>query len=604
MSNNPTILITNPNGTNITWSGPVSTGNTNKYSGTDASGLNYTQVNTFNSSGNIVAISYIYESALSTNQASGMTEYLIKNYKIYSVSQGVATLEAQYSITYFANNFTALTGSASDPSGSQLTHDVSGNQLYSFNYIYTYKPYTVSSGNATVDSSSNWLYFPDASGNTQIASEFVPFESFLVNPNGGVMNFELLYDSSANILVDASGNNGLFKGIFTNMIVNVSDPSGNYYLAASVNYDPSGLVSYNLVNVSPSTPDATNSSAGLESSIFGFFVDLSGNEITLIAPNGNIYHPTTYVWQYADITVNGDASVSFVGPVIVELMTVLQEVVDDNVDATIQSIQDIITSINSSTFQFGNYQDYAELISEVNTYTSNLNNAKVNLNLEQITYLEQYASNVQSMTNLFGQMVIQLQSAQLVDTTTITQRMLTALTTISDGLNNLKAFKLAIAQQNLLKISSAFTNIANSITALYGGVTSIPNNNVSVPALLLLQESLWYFVNGENPTKDGSGNWVLWSNSNIPVYADFWKNKFGLSQQDRNDLNGALNLIKSLNLNVNNNIQIALNSPEIVGLKNSLQGFQALNSGLQGAELALVNKLASIGFKVQLRPAF
>lgn len=587
---------------------------TDTWTAIDPSGNKYTRNYTFNG-GNMLAISLIVKTGqLNPSTTTSMTQ----TYYIYTINMVgsvlTPTLVSKYELDYNATA-NAITGNASDPSGSTLTHDASGNQLYSYNYLYTYKPYNIVNGVATVVDASGYMYFPDASGATSY--QLTPFENFLVKPSGlgDIVNFDLLFDYNAKI-VDASGPDGSKIGIFTDMLIQVTDPSGIFYLAPSLTLsDISGIVNYNLVHIPDMSGGYTVDTSGY---LYKYFVDISGTNVNIVMvdASGNVmvdssgneimYHPSVFVWQYADITIGPSGIATFHGPVIVQLMDLVQQVVDSDVDSIIANVNTIITNINNANFNFGNYADYQELITSINAYVNDLNSAKIELNIEQVTYLEQYALNVQSMSNLFGQMVIQLQTVELVDSKGIAQRMLSALQIIQTGLYNLKAFKLAIAEQNLLKISAALLNISNKVSQLYAGISgsTIANSTSDKPGrLLMLQESLYYFANGAPALNSETGKYYLYSLPTVSAYREFWTDNFDLIASDKADLTRANNLIKSLQSNASNNINLVMSNPQVRQLQNSLAGFKDLSLGLQQAQLNLVQKLALIGFKVQLKPA-
>ena len=113
-------------------------------------------------------------------------------------------------------------------------------------------------------------------------------------------------------------------------------------------------------------------------------------------------------------------------------------------------------------------------------------------------------------------------------------RIKTALSTIYEGLQAMKSFKLAISQQNLLKVSQCLLNMSSKLDLLYESVqfTTIllPNVSPSTYAvdytsfgpLFNLQESIWYFANGL-PTgvpmvKTGSDGLTYYQSSNSSAY--------------------------------------------------------------------------------------
>jgi hypothetical protein len=180
--------------------------------------------------------------------------------------------------------------------------------------------------------------------------------------------------------------------------------------------------------------------------------------------------------------------------------------------------------------------------------------------------------------------------------------MKSALIIINDGLSQLKAFKLAIGQQNLLKISDSLLNISSSIKQLYGDISgNIITSSTNVPPLLKLQESLYYFVNGVPENITVQGYKILGTANTIQAYYinetnNFWYNTFSLNNTEKTDITNALNLINSLNSNIGNNVNLVMNNPDVQNLRNSLLGFQNLNNSLLSAQLALASRLGGLGF--------
>lgn len=607
---------------------------TAQYKTTDANGNQYLELATIDVNGNLLEATIVEQ--IDQINANNLITDASKTYFLYDVDDGILNLVVKYRIDYEAQNITTVSSPnqvGTDANGNPVfgpITDPSGNPLYQFTFKYLY---------------NHWLY--DASGNethnvidqvlidsanltpstvTTYAISWYPFENFLFNNTAQLFNFDMFLQY----------NNGQYP------VIQDIDSSGikHYY---SVTYNAQGEERISPTNLRLSelqyfTLDSNGNMLDINNNVVQ---DVSGNKpsgpyliLTSNAPNGsgatlNVTDPITgqtvstpvviFNYAFANIVVDPvTGEVSFDGPVLIQLNNMLVYE-DTSVDNCCIQINNMISDINNSTFKFGKLDDYQELITEVNTYTTNLDAAKIQLDIEQVQYLEQYAANIQSMTGLFGQLVIQLNSASLVDSESICQRIKTALTTIYDGLQGIKAFKLAIGQQNLLKISQCILSMSSKLNSLYGNITLVtsvtishnsntynPVNPSSVGALFKLQESLWYFAEGlPSVTAVGSNGTTYYqsfSNSQYWFAESFYVSNFNLSTSDQNDLSAALTLISNLNNNISDNVNMVINNPDVVNLQNSLNAFNGYNSNLQSAKNNLVYKLGLAGFKLSFRP--
>ena len=613
---------------------------TAQYKTIDVSGNQYMELATIDASGNLLEATIIEQMDVIDPSYNNLITAATKTYYLYDVDAGALNLVVKYSIDYQANGIMLVPSSnqvATDISGNSIfgpVTDPSGNPLYQFSYKYIYNHwnYDSTTGSVTHDVSGNVLIdsvFSSPSVITTYAISWYPFENFLFNTTSALFNFDMFlqYNIAGQYPVisdiDISGNKHYYGFTF--------DVSGNHQISPA-NLKLSELEYYTL--------DTSGNMFDISGNIV---IDTSGNNVsgqylllTSNSPNGTdatfmATDPITlslvstpvvmFNYAFADITVNPDThEVSFSGPILVQLNNMLVYT-DPTVDNCCIQINNMISDINSSQFKFGKLDDYQQLITEVNTYTNNLDAAKIHLDIENVQYLENYAANIQSMTSLFGQLVVQMNSTSLVDSESLCQRIKMALTTIYDGLMSLKAFKLAIGQQNLLRISQCILSMSSKLNTLYGSITYItgvtingnsslhPVNTDSVGALFKLQESLWYFADGL-PDTSAIGNdsptaityYQSYSNTAYWFPASFYTSNFDLSSTDQNDLSAALSLITNLNNNMGDNINMVVNNPDVINLKNSLGNFQDYNAKLLLAKNNLVYKLGVAGFKLSFRP--
>ena len=572
-----------------------------------------------------------------TDGPSGIISGATSNYFFFEVvtdsSGTVMAIEQtnQYDIVFAASNFTAVNV---DSAGYNVTGDSAGGPLWNFDYSYVYVPYTVS---FSVDSTGT----PIASlvpgtpvhltsttdlKNTRVnAISFIPFESYIMSANGNLLNFDLFYNwnnlNNIPLIQAISGGQTYYlaytldaithQPTLTNIPVVITDSTGKVY-------DQNGNLLTNTID------SAGNYISGSFNAFAGPYITTIGGSVlvnyTTTAADGQagnvIQVPTSIVvYEFADFTIDSTGKVQFKGPVIVELVNMLEEVDDTTVDECCNQINNMITSINQNKYNFGTFSNYQELIKDVNDYTTSLDQAKISLNIEQVTYLEQYAANVSQMSNLFGQLVIQLNSASLVDSESICQRIRIALGTIAEGLQNLKAFKIAIGQQNLLKISECLLHMSGKLTALLNGLASttvtvgansykIGNDGATAGALFLLNESIWYFASGlpaTTITYNGSTYYQTYTDPSLYVLQSFYSSNFDLAAADLADIAAADKLIKNLNQNINNNVQMVNSNPDVIALGSALGQFQGMSTNLTQAQNNLMYKLGQLGIKIQLK---
>jgi hypothetical protein len=543
---------------------------------------------------------YVVEAPALTN---GIVSDQTKDYLVYTVGYPGGTgsaemmTQSKFSIHYTASNITALTpanaSSSVDAEGYPI-FDSQGRQVYSFDYEYERIIFNVNSYGVIGTSTAS----PLVSGEAKSSSVYEPFENYIMDTHpGNLLNIDLFYQN----------NNRHNLPVIKTVIDNVA-----HYLAFTWN-SVTGL--NELVNIP--VLGATGSTGATGSNAYISIAD--GVATINLSPSGESVTVNLVSYQFADVTIDPITNaVTFNGPVIVQLVNMLMENEDALVESAVSQIDAMITAIGNNTFQVGTLADYTELISNVQDYTDSLAQAKLTLNLEQITALEQYASNVNSMSNLFGQLIIQMQSASLVDSQAICQRMLHALTTIQQGLVNIKTFKIAIGQQNVLTISKSLLEINTRLSALYAGLTTmtVGANTVSVAAsagpLFMLQESIYFFANGlptpvplaidaTGATAGTNTNWYpLWSASTVYVLESFY-DQFKLSVGDKNDIDQANAMIISFNANLANSNNLINNSPDVVALRNSLGGFSTLATGIAAANARLMYKLGQAGFKINFK---
>lgn len=610
---------------------------TASYKHTDTSGNQYLELLTIDASGSPLEATIIEQIDV-IDPTSNIVSSAVKTYYLYDYDDGEINLVSKYAILYEASNITQVDSTnqvGTDSSGNPVygpDTDPSGNILYKFTYKFTYKNWIIdAAGNVTEGAPQDFINSDsvtvDGGSIIQVyAGSWYPFDNFLFNNQSSSLNFDMLFQMNNGYYpviqsIDTLGVKHYFGVSFSNSVAQISPANLEFHELSYYTLDVSG----NMLDISGNivVSETGNNPSG---SYLILTADPNGSvaKLNVVDIDGNTVETPVvmYNYSYANISIDDYGVATFSGPVIIQLNTMLIEGSDQQVDTCCIQINNMISDINSSQFNFGTIGDYQELITSVNEYTSNLDAAKINLDIEQVQYLEQYAANIQSMSGLFGQLVIQLNSTSLVDSESICQRIKAALVTIYDGLQNIKSFKLAIGQQNLLKVSQCVLSMSSKLDSLYGSLTPDtgvtinyesntinPINSSSVGSLFKLQESLWFFAYGlptisatGSDTSDNNTYYRSWSNSAYWFSADFYSANFDLNSADRNQLNAALSLITNLNNNMGQQVNMVMANPDVQNLQSSLGKFQNLNTSLSAAMNAMIYKLGMSGFVIQLNP--
>lgn len=602
---------------------------TAQYKVIDASGNQYMQLLTIDGSGNRLE-AIIVEQIDEIDATSNLIDHAIKTYYLYDYDNDIPNLVTKYNIVYNAANITLVDNTnnvvGTDASGNNVygpITDPDGNPLYQFTYSYKYNHWVIdASGNEIQDETDKVLL--DSATVSAYAISWTPFENYMFNNTATLFNFDMFFAQNTGTYpviqtIDESGVKHYYTVTMSGADAVISPSNLKLSEIAYYTVDASG----NMLDVSGNIVDADASGAKPSGAYLLFTADPNGTIGTLevVDPISGLAVSTPvviYNYAFADIIVDPDTGeVSFSGPVIVQLNNML--IADDSsVDNYCVQINNLINDINSSQFQFGTLDDYQPLITAINEYTSNLDAAQISLDIDQVKCLEDYAANIQSMGSLFGQLVIQLNSTSLVDSESIVQRIKMALTAIYDGLQNIRSFKLAIGQQNLLKISQCVLTMSTRLNNLYGTITFDTNVTISyggvnynpvvpssVGALFNLQENLWYFADGlplVSVDVSGATYYQSWSNSAYWFISSYYADNFDLSASDKNDIDSAYQLIDSLNNNIANSVNIVMANPNIQDLQSSLSNFCTYSDNLTAAKENLIYKLASIGWKLSFRP--
>ena len=610
----------------------------------NTSNSEYLELLTVDASGNALD-ALVIQTDTSTN-ANGVITSATKTYNVYDIEPNSIIQINKYSITYQTSNITQITGSnpiGTDSSGNTIYGfllDASGNANYNIPYAYILDTYKV-------DASSNWIL--DASGSSILQTSMyatnqslhIPFKNFIFGGPGNtnLLNFDMLFKLNLTnnptypiIKVTNFDNNPKYLAV-------TIDSTGNPIIGPNAlkfseidtfYYDTSGNLldtSGNIIN-----PDSLVTATAGGYLVFNNNANDTGTPtgaspyatLQVLNPQSNSWVSTPvmiYNYGYLDYVYNPvTQQIEVDGPIIIQLSTVVIEVDDTSVDSCCMQINNMINSISNSTFNIGKLSDYEPLIAEVNAYTSNLNAAKITLNIDQVSSLEAYAANIQSMTNLFGQLVIQLNSSSTVDSEGICIRIKTALTSIFEGLQAMKSFKLAISQQNLLKVSQCLLGMSSKLNSLYGSITytgiqlvgisptTYVVNSSSFGPLFNLQESIWYFANGMpvNTALDINNNvyYRTWSTETYYVPSSYYTSKFALNANDSADLVAAYTLVHTLNEKSADNINAVLASPDVKNLQSSLALFSTYSNNLNSARNNLIYRLGQVGFKMTFDPHF
>lgn len=554
-------------------------------------------------------------------------------------TNGDFVIKSKYEIKYIAENITELPleqkySYKTDPNTTvtldnttQINMDASGNEIYSFKYKYQYTKYKKDDDWTAVE----YVEIYTDSTITYISS-WDPFKNFIFDEDGSLFNTDIFtkYNSNSNYPIIETIGDDLKKHYFTITYNN------NGIAQIGQNFKLSDIKYFNVKNDS-----IIDISGNIISS------DLSGNITTDIYEYNGPFLIISYdddgtskIKYYYDINksprdvilfkytfgkfeIDSDGIVSLTGLVFLQLNNTLIVVDEDNkIDAYCDQINqmiDNITDYGTANFKFGTLDDYAPLINAVNDYTNTLENTKLELDLANVEYLENYAANIQSMTHLFGELVLKLNSVELVNSDAICLRIKTALISIYDGIQGIKAFKIAIGQQNLLKISESIMVMGSNLKKLYGdidgtivGTKKFILNNSNIGPLFNLQESLWFFaLNLPTDTYDYNGKTyykthsspktnISSSNPSIWVTKEFYNN-FNMNENDSNDIKAAIELIKNMKNNINENVDIINKNPNLIDINDTLIKFDIYNDNLKNAKAAIIDKLGALGLKINLK---
>jgi hypothetical protein len=582
---------------------------------TDASGEIFTEIFNTDASGTNYSVAIVeqlntlakdaYSSDVSGNPT--LISHSVKTYRIYNVidASGNLDLVSQYQLIYDASGFAPIPGTY-DVSGNNLVKDPSGNVQYTFNYTYNIVNYDVSG--ADLDGSGAVI---DPSGATLLSvgngvSSYIPFNNFIIE-NGSFANFDILYTNPAILYA-------------TNVpLIYTKDASGNMYYTLTAE-DPSGSFTYNMYSfVSDASGNTQSDMSGNNSYIIHRTSE--GIMVTVTDLYGVVATYPTVVYSSNFVRFNlVDGVATIEGPVIIEIQTI---VIDDPVaDNLYSQITTLITDISGTEFQFGSLADYQPLIDEVTSYTENVKNINSTLDISgnsNIVYLEQYAANINSMATLFGQMIIQLQSTEVVNSDALLQRIKCALETIANGIKAIKGLKIAIAQQNFIQENTYITQISNYMASLFqmttnsivdgsGNTYNIINNPSK---LFLLQESIYWFADSgvasfvDASGADLNGNDIAGGNlryyqvysmpsTPTPTYMSrTYYNTFALSANDAMDISNATNMLMAVNAKLN-----GFNaSTNLSALNANLAYIPTFTTALTSAHNLLTTKLQALGFK-------
>lgn len=367
--------------------------------------------------------------------------------------------------------------------------------------------------------------------------------------------------------------------------------------------------------------------------------------ITITRSGGDANNAIIIECDFSSITRNNDGSIT-TGFIVIEHELIIE--IDDNAGDSqcCDDVQALIQQINSGNFNFGTFTNYKTLIDEINKYVNVVENARNTLSITQIEYVEQYAANIKAMAAMFGQLVVKLSDTQIVDYSALCVRVKQALNTIFTSMKIIKQFRVAIKERDTIKISSCMITISTSLQAMSVGFLSYDNNNnvtgttnegilkqiISnlqdqsgtqlagkylidfknkpdgyslVGALVLFHESIAYFTDGlVNRSRTtivrqqgdcSAGDYYQSSfDSNCYVISSFFTN-FNLSTDDQDELKKSIELVKSYEQTVSNEILDVMSRPEIVDLKNSFQRFQTLSNKLAVLQLAFSNVAGQFG---------
>ena len=451
---------------------------------------------------------------------------------------------------------------------------------------------------------ANW----DAVGEVVLGSAN-PFPSnMLVSSTGMLFNFDDLAGSPSTALLTAAGN---------------IPPTGTldsteYY---SFTFNGTVWVLSTMSTVAPTLDDDPTPYVVKQNGVY---------TITMSNHNGSgtaeSFTAKVYITETANFSANDSGDVQLSGPVIIQLTTAIIPYDEPSDDAECLNIIAKIAEINAEAVNFGTLTNYQGIITAVNNYVANVDAQNVTLSAANVASLTAYATNINSISNLFGQLVVNLQTSHNVDSSALISSINDALDDIATGIKNMQAFKLAISQQNQFKISTCMINMNGYLSSLTQKYSLLDNDisvgdvdykvidiNAPISKLFKLNESVNYFAAGMPAVAFSTGvapnviEYVKTFTGNdgaTPVVDHYilkswYTDNFSMSSDDVDDLEKATALVNSYNATLSTTLDQVYTDSNIDALNTSLAVFSGYSSALSAAHNRLLYQLGVMGFNLK-----
>lgn len=333
-----------------------------------------------------------------------------------------------------------------------------------------------------------------------------------------------------------------------------------------------------------------------------------------------------YITETANFSEDDNGAVQLSGPVIIQLTTAIVPYDEPSDDAECLNIIAKIAEINAEAVNFGTLTNYQGIINAVNNYVANVDAQNVTLSAANVASLTAYATNISSVSNLFGQLVVNLQTSHNVDSSALISSISDALDSIATGIKNMQAFKLAISQQNQFKISTCMINMNGYLSSLTQKYSLLDNDisdgdvdykvidtNAPISKLFKLNESVNYFAAGMPAVAFSTGvspNVIEYvktftgNNGATPVVDHYirkswYTDNFSMSADDVADLEKATALVNSYNATLSTTLDQVYTDSNIDALNTSLAVFSGYSSALSAAHNRLLYQLGVMGFNLK-----
>ena len=333
-----------------------------------------------------------------------------------------------------------------------------------------------------------------------------------------------------------------------------------------------------------------------------------------------------YITETANFSADDNGNVQLSGPVIIQLTTAIIPYDEPSDDVECLNIIAKIAEINAEAVNFGTLTNYQGIINAVNNYVANVDAQNVTLSAANVASLTAYATNISSVSNLFGQLVVNLQTSHNVDSSALITSINDALDSIATGIKNMQAFKLAISQQNQFKISTCIINMNSYLSSLTQKYSLLDNDinaddvdykvidiNAPISKLFKLNESVNYFAAGMPAVAFSTGsapNLVEYvktftgNNGATPVVDHYilkswYTDSFSMSSADVNELEKATALVNSYNATLSTTLDQVYSDSNIDALNTSLAVFSGYSSALSAAQNRLLYQLGVMGFNLK-----